>query len=396
MKREYLYKKNKYPKLKNAEERLRSICYERAKEIFGEDLFEDIKRRIDWELKAIFITDTAFVLLLLMELMEKNSITPNEVSLYGVSGNSLVVYLCGITDFNPLDFDLPPCFVFGINHNKELDIALNIPSGKYNDLLNSCKFLEGIDNVICYMPESCLCDNEIKIEGIIYIPIGVDVYDAIIVNLCDRKTISPKNYYYFHDFFYMQNILANEELQLLCNLEKRTGVTLDKIKTDDMDILNFFKTVLQVPMNSLNDMIKIISFSKGGGVWTGNGEELIASGIASFDEVIVDREDMFNYLKSKGITEEETFCIVESVRKGKGLRKNDEMVMFEHNVPDWYIKSCNKIGYLPSKSSSISYVLKLCRLAYFRIHYPEVFYEEYSKINSDLLEDYIMLKYIFD
>ena len=72
------------------------------------------------------------------------------------------------------------------------------------------------------------------------------------------------------------------------------------------------------------------------------------------------------------------------------------MVMFEHNVPDWYIKSCNKIGYLPSKSSSISYVLKLCRLAYFRIHYPEVFYEEYSKINSDLLEDYIMLKYIFD
>lgn len=396
MKREYLYKKNKYPKLKNAEERLRSICYERAKEIFGEDLFEDIKRRIDWELKAIFITDTAFVLLLLMELMEKNSITPNEVSLYGVSGNSLVVYLCGITDFNPLDFDLPPCFVFGINQNKSLDIALSIPSGKYNDLLNSCKFLEGIDNVICYMPESCLCDNEIKIEGIIYIPIGVDVHDAITANICDRKTISPKNYYYFHDFFYKQNILANEELQLLCNLEKRTGVTLDKIKTDDMDILNFFKTVLQVPMNSLNDMIKIISFSKGGGVWTGNGEELIASGIASFDEVIVDREEMFNYLKSKGITEEETFCIVESVRKGKGLRKNDEMVMFEHNVPDWYIKSCNKIGYLPSKSSSISYVLKLCRLAYFRIHYPEVFYEEYSKINSDLLEDYIMLKYIFD
>ena len=48
------------------------------------------------------------------------------------------------------------------------------------------------------------------------------------------------------------------------------------------------------------------------------------------------------YLIDKGVESEQSFKIMESVRKGKGLTPDYEKVMKEHDVPDWYLWSCKR------------------------------------------------------
>ena len=49
------------------------------------------------------------------------------------------------------------------------------------------------------------------------------------------------------------------------------------------------------------------------------------------------------YLINKGVESSLSFTIMESVRKGKGLKPEWEEAMLANNVPDWYILSCKKI-----------------------------------------------------
>ena len=47
--------------------------------------------------------------------------------------------------------------------------------------------------------------------------------------------------------------------------------------------------------------------------------------------------------------------------------------MEEHNIPEWYIKSCEKIGYMFPKAHSVIYTINTFRIAYYKVHYPEAF-----------------------
>ena len=67
---------------------------------------------------------------------------------------------------------------------------------------------------------------------------------------------------------------------------------------------------------------------------------------------------------------------MENVRKGKGITEEMEITMSEHNIPDWYIKLCNKIEYLFPKAHNVGYAILEYRLAWYGIHYPK----EYSKV----------------
>ena len=76
------------------------------------------------------------------------------------------------------------------------------------------------------------------------------------------------------------------------------------------------------------------------------------------------------------------------MRKGKvagGKEKNwpeYQEMMREHDVPDWYIKSCEKIKYMFPKAHAAAYVTNAFRIAWFKVHIPLAYYAAYYSIRA--------------
>jgi DNA polymerase III subunit alpha, Gram-positive type len=138
------------------------------------------------------------------------------------------------------------------------------------------------------------------------------------------------------------------------------------------------------------ELIRISGLSHGTDVWLNNAQDLIKSGIAKLKEVISVRDDIMNYLIQKGLEPAKAFWIMEHVRNGKGLNRDEEEYMRENNVSQWYIDSCNKIKYMFPKAHAAAYVMMAFRIAYFKVHYPLEFYSTYFSIKADEFDAYMI------
>ena len=132
------------------------------------------------------------------------------------------------------------------------------------------------------------------------------------------------------------------------------------------------------------ELVRISGLSHGTDVWIDNAQNLIEDGTTNLKGVIATRDDIMTYLIHKGMDKKESFSIMESVRKGRGLQPDNEKNMAKHGVPDWYIDSCYKIQYMFPKAHAVAYVLMSYRIAYFKVHYPLAFYATYfsTKMND--------------
>lgn len=196
--------------------------------------------------------------------------------------------------------------------------------------------------------------------------------------------------------------LDDKDTMSIYSSTKALGITPDQIKSDVGTFgipesgTKFVRGMLKdTKPTTFDELLRISGLSHGTDVWLGNAQDLINNGTASLKEVICTRDDIMNYLIEKGEEPNIAFKTMELVRKGKVAKMPEKWaeykkVMEEHNVPQWYIDSCNKIKYLFPKAHAAAYVTNAFRIAWFKVHIPKAYYCAYFSIRADAFDSEVM------
>ncbi len=255
--------------------------------------------------------------------------------------------------------------------------------------------------------------------GIIVLPIGeeMDTFTPVQhpANDSSKDTVTTHFDYHSIDHNLLKlDILGHLDPTMIRKLQDLTGIDPLEIPLDDSGVMSLFKDtsalkitpddiggtslgVLGVPEfgtdfamemvkeaapTKFSDLVRIAGLAHGTDVWVGNTQDLLREGKATISTAICTRDDIMIYLISMGLDKELSFKIMESVRKGKGLKPEWEDLMREANVPDWYIWSCKKIKYMFPKAHAAAYVMMAWRVAYFKIYHPLEYYCAYFSIRE--------------
>ena len=140
-----------------------------------------------------------------------------------------------------------------------------------------------------------------------------------------------------------------------------------------------------------SDLVRISGLSHGTNVWVNNAQDIINNG-NTLDDVIACRDDIMTYLSHLGVDERMSFNIMESVRKGRGLRPEWIESMQAKGVQDWYIQSAQKIAYLFPKAHAVAYCMMGFRVAWFKVHRPLDFYAQFFTLRCTHYEVSTMIQ----
>ncbi len=269
--------------------------------------------------------------------------------------------------------------------------------------------------------------------GIVVLPVGEEINSFTPVQhpANDMTTDTVTTHFDYHSIDHnllKLDILGHDDPTMIRMLQDLTGIDPITIPLDDKDVMSLFQNTsalgitpeqiggcklgaLGIPefgtdfaMQMLidtqpryfSDLVRIAGLSHGTDVWLGNAQELIKSGQATISTAICTRDDIMIYLISMGLDSEESFKIMEAVRKGTVAKHKcanwDEWKadMKAHNVPDWYIWSCEKIQYMFPKAHAAAYVMMAWRIAYCKVNYPLAYYCAYFSIRASAFSYEIM------
>ncbi len=185
---------------------------------------------------------------------------------------------------------------------------------------------------------------------------------------------------------------------------KSLGVTKEQIMCDTgtLGVPEFgtpftIQLVKDAKPTTFAELVKISGLAHGTDVWLGNAQELIQKNICPFKEVIGCRDDIMVGLMKKGVPSSKAFKIMEFVRKGKASKDPAQWNEYaeelkKYNVPDWYIKSCQKIKYMFPKAHAAAYVTSAFRIAWYKVHKPLVYYASYFSTRFQDFDIDVMVK----
>ena len=262
--------------------------------------------------------------------------------------------------------------------------------------------------------------------GIIVVPKGREIFEFCPVQhpADDPNSDIITTHFDYHSIdqnLLKLDMLGHDDPTMIRMLQDITGVDPTKIPLDDKETMSIFSStdalgITKEQINSevgsfgvpefgtkfvrgmleetrpttFDELISISGLSHGTDVWLNNAQEIIKQGIVTLKEAICCRDDIMIYLIKKGLEPNPSFKIMESVRKGKGLTAEQEALMRENDVPEWYIDSCKKIKYMFPKAHAAAYVMMAFRIAWFKVHIPLAYYATYFSIRAKQFDSEIM------
>ena len=378
--------------------KVKRLAESKAKAIYGDTLPKEVNERLAWELCSIKKNDTAKYFLAAQKLVKESGLLGFPTLLKGTAASSLVCFLLGISEPNPL----PAHYICDACHYAEFHTENLNGIELENKACPICK-KELIKDGFSFFPEFFMGLDGNK-ELYFCIGFATEIFDRINTEF-QKMCIEGSN---------LSKIITIEtigHMSLIKKLEKITARSKKEIPHDDEATVELFKNnklsglpffhsrfmqgIIDIAgVNSFDDLQRVDALSHGTDTWSFNASDLIANNIATLSEVISTREDIIRYLMSKGVEKEKAFSITDKVCKGQyyvntkhksTLVDREIKLMLNCGVPKWYIESCEKIQYLFPRAHSVSVTLIVYKAAYYKVHYPLEFYCTYFNLNTDKL-----------
>ena len=270
--------------------------------------------------------------------------------------------------------------------------------------------------------------------GIIVVPKGREIYEFTPVQhpADDPNSDIITTHFDYHSIdgnLLKLDILGHDDPTVIRMLQDITGIAPTEVPLDDKETMSIFSStkalgvtpeqihsevgtygipeygtkfargmLLDTHPTTFDELIRISGLSHGTDVWLGNAQSLIEQGIVTLQQAICCRDDIMIYLMKKGLPPDKSFKIMEAVRKGKVAKGKepkwkDEYIplMLEHDVPEWYIKSCEKIKYMFPKAHAAAYVTNAFRIAWFKVHIPLAYYAAFFTIRAKAFDAEVMI-----
>ncbi len=260
--------------------------------------------------------------------------------------------------------------------------------------------------------------------GIIVVPKGREIYEFTPIQhpADDPNSDIITTHFDYHSIdqnLLKLDILGHDDPTVIRMLQDLTGIDPTKVPLDDKETMKLFSSteslgvtpeqikskvgsygvpefgtkfvrgmLLDTKPTTFDELVRISGLSHGTDVWLNNAQELVSNGTVTLKEAICCRDDIMIYLIKMGLDPNKAFKIMESVRKGKVAKGKEpkweeyKELMKEHDVPDWYIKSCEKIKYMFPKAHAAAYVTNAFRIAWFKVHQPIAYYTAFFSIRA--------------